>query len=520
MTKQKVFLPGASGSMGHAAFKILWKMKDQYDIVLLQRPSKKNKDLFEPYEKEVGIEPIPKRGIVESEDKSFKIVWGDATNYEDVREACRGIDWCLCPMAFISPAADRNPEMAKAVNTDAIKHIIKAIGEEPNGNERIRFVYTGTVAATGDRLPPIHVGRIGDPMKPSVFDFYATTKIRGERALCESDIKHWASLRQTFIMIPDVMSLEDPIMFHQPINSYMENNTNDDAGQGLINCLKVVDDSTFWRHCYNMGGGPECRVTFLDFMNIAYKMLGMDYRKVMERKWFALRNFHMQFYEDSHVLNKYIHNWNETMEDYQKKMKDGLSTGFKIVAKMNKFPPFKRLVQWATKRRLKKLCERKDGTLGWYNNKMDMRISAFYGSYEKMDSIPDWDVDMPEMSHDAENIRLDHGYDESKEQLELSDLQGAAKFRGGELLSTSWNGDWYTRLKWKCAFGHEFNAKVYTVLGAGIWCPECLAPPWKYDEIAKKNPFFAQVWYPNHDKDENNFYPEDCYKDIQGLPDN
>jgi len=248
-------------------------------------------------------------------------------------------------------------------------------------------------------------------------------------------------------------------------------------------------------------------------------MLGMDYRKVMERRWFALRNFHMQFYEDSHILNDYIHNWNEDMEVYTQRMWECMPKGMKMVAKMNKFPPFKRLIQWATKRRLKKMAERKDGTLGWYNNKMDMRISAFYGSYEKMDAIPDWDVDMPEMSHDADFVRLDHGYDESKSKLDISDLQGAAKFRGGKLVSTSWDGDWYTTLKWKCAFDHEFDAKVYTILGAGIWCPECLAPPWNYDEIAKKNPYFAQIWYPNHENDENNFYPADCYKDIQGLPD-
>ena len=115
--KEKVFLPGASGSMGHEAFKRLWKLKDEYDIVLLQRPSKKNKDLFEPYEKEVGITPIPKRGIVESEDKSFKIVWGDVTNYQDVKETIGGVNWVLSCMALISPTADYCQEEAHQVNT-------------------------------------------------------------------------------------------------------------------------------------------------------------------------------------------------------------------------------------------------------------------------------------------------------------------------------------------------------------------------------------------------------------------
>ena len=84
MVKQVVFLPGASGSMGHQAFLKLWELREQYDIVLLQRPSKKNKKLFAPFEKICGIKSIPGKGIVEG--NGLKIVWGDATNYEDVLE--------------------------------------------------------------------------------------------------------------------------------------------------------------------------------------------------------------------------------------------------------------------------------------------------------------------------------------------------------------------------------------------------------------------------------------------------
>jgi nucleoside-diphosphate-sugar epimerase len=523
MQKQKVLLLGASGSMGFAAFKELWNRRDtqglrKYYVILLQRPSEVNKKMFAPYEKECGIQSIPGKGCVDN--GGLKIVWGDATNYDDMLTAMAGVDWVLCPMAFISPQADRNPKQAKAVNTTAIEYIVKAIEAQPNGAKHIKFIYTGTVAATGDRLPPIHMGRVGDPLKPSVFDFYATTKICGEKAVLESNIKHWAALRQTFIMIPDVMSLQDPIMFHQPINSYMENNTMRDAGRGLINCLDIPDDSDFWRRVYNMAGGPSCQIVFLDFMKIAYEFLGLDYRKVMERKWFALRNFHMQFYEDSHILNDYIHNWGDTMEEYKQMMKKGLPLSLKIVAKLNKiFPAFRRMVEKQTYKRLKAMAERPDGTLGWINNKNDMRVSAFYGSYESYEKIPDWDIDMPEMRYDAKWVRLNHGYDETKAKLDLSDLQGAAEFRGGKCLSTAWDGDLYSPLKWKCAFNHEFNAKPFTVIKAGHWCPECLAPPWHYDEIAKKNPFFAQVWYPNHSKEENNFYPEDCYKDIEGLKD-
>jgi hypothetical protein len=121
---------------------------------------------------------------------------------------------------------------------------------------------------------------------------------------------------------------------------------------------------------------------------------------------------------------------------------------------------------------------------------------------------------MPDLNPEPDWSRLGHGYDETKAQLDLADLQDAAEFRGGECLTQDWEGDVYATLDWKCAFDHEFTAKPTTVLKAGHWCPECMPPPWNFDEQAKKNPFLAQVWHADHDEDEDNFYPEDSIHDI------
>ncbi len=128
-----------------------------------------------------------------------------------------------------------------------------------------------------------------------------------------------------------------------------------------------------------------------------------------------------------------------------------------------------------------------------------------------------WDDDMPACGSDTDYVRLDHGYDENKpkSELDLEDMKSAARFRGGECLSGSMvKGDLTTKLKWRCAFGHEFEGSPTLILLAGHWCPECTPPPWNYDEIAKVNPFFAQVWYPNHDRDECCYYDERCFEDV------
>jgi len=518
MKKEKVTLFGASGTMGFQAFQELWKRKERYDIVILVRPSQKNKEQFAPYERKAGLQPIPGNGV--AQNAGFKVVWGDATKYEDVEEAVRGADWVLDAMAFISPQADYYPEMAKAVNTDATLHIVRAIESQPGGAEHIRLVYTGTVAETGDRLKSIHWGRVGDPLKPSVFDFYAVTKIAGERAVLESNIRHWVSLRMTYIMPTDYQeykSLQDPIMFHMPVDSFMENVTDRDAGYGMVNSLDIGQDSDFWRKVYNMGGGPQMRCTAYDLQNKGLQTMGMTGMETCtERRWFALRNFHMQYYEDSHILNEYLHYWRDSLDDYWQLIVKGLPFSMKVVRFLcQKLPSFRKQVEKSTYQQMEKMaCDHRNGTLYWYTHRNDLRISAFYKDYATFEAIPDWGVDMPQLEPEPAWERLDHGYDESKARLELADLKEAALFRGGECLSKEWDGDSYTTLSWRCAFGHQFNGKPFTILKAGHWCPVCVAPPWKNDEQARANPFFAQVWHPNHDQEENNIYPEHCVEDI------
>ena len=518
MSKPKVALFGASGTMGYQAFKELWKRRDNYDIVLMVLPSEKKLGLFRKYEQEAHVPTIEGAGVAEGD--GLKIVWGDATNYADVEETVKGVEWVLDAMAYISPQADYHPEVAKAVNTDAIVNIVKAIEAQPDGAERIKFVYTGTVAETGNRPKGIHMGRVGDPLKPSVFDFYAVTKIAGERAVLESDIKHWVSLRMTFIMptnYKELVSLTDPISFHMPIDAYMENLTDRDAGFGLVNCLDIPDDSDFWRRVYNMGGGPKMRCLAYDYINKNFQLSGSSgVQACTERKWFALRNFHMQYYEDSFILNDYLHYWRDYMDDYWQAITRDLPSSLKVIAFIARLSSsIRKSVESSTYKIMSELAENhKNGTAYWYKNRNDLRISAFYKDYENYESIPGWGVDMPDLDPDPEWHRLDHGYDESKVILDLSNLQGAAQFRGGECLIEEWYGDMYATLDWKCAAQHEFQAKANTILKAGHWCPQCMAPPWDFDQQAQVNPFLAQVWYPDHEHDEMNYYAEDSIHDI------
>ncbi len=519
MTKKKVALFGASGTMGFQAFKELWKRRDKHDISILALPSEKNKCLFRSYEREAGLRSV--RGAGVSENNGMKIVWGDATNYEDVVETIKEADWVLNCMAYISPMADYHPEIAGAVNVDGIANILKAIQAERDGVERIHYVHTGTVAETGNRPVGIHVGRVGDPLKPSVFDYYAITKIIGERMVMESELKYWVSLRLTFIMpttYKEFMALNDAIMFHVPFDAREENITDRDAGFGMVNCLDIPDESDFWRRVYNMGGGPGMRVIAYDLLAENYKRNGLDVHACMERNWNGVRNFHMQYYEDSAILNEYLHFWRDTLGTYYQTVEADTPLMMKLVAALaRKIPAFRTVAEKRAYAMNKKWAENhRNSPRYWYLHRNDMRITTFFKSYEDYENIPGWDVDMPNLDLDASWKRLDHGYDENKSELELSDLVGAAQFRGGKCLSEEWDGNMYSPLKWECAFGHTFRGRPFTIIKAGHWCPKC-DTTWHGDEHAKMNPYFAQVWYADHSLDENNFYPEDCINDIKNA---
>ena len=515
--KEKVALFGASGTMGFQAFKELWAQRDKYEISILVLPSEQELGIFRDYQRQAGIKPI--QGAGTEKGSGLKIIWGDATNYDDVVETIQGADWVLNAMAYISPMADYHPELARAVNVDAIAHIINAIEAEPNGAERIRYVHTGTVAETGNRPVGIHVGRVGDPLKPSVFDYYAITKIIGERLVLESNIKHWVSLRMTFIMptsYKEMVALNDAISFHMPLDARMENITDRDAGFGMVNCLDISDESDFWQRVYNMGGGPAMRTIAYDYMVASYSNSGLRIEACAERNWNATRNFHMQYYEDSKLLNDYLHYWRDTLESHGEIIAKDMPLGMKLVAFLaQKIPAFREKAEQGAYALLQEMAENhRNSPRYWYTHRSDLRISAFYKDYASYESIPDWGMDMPNLDPDAAWKRLDHGYDEGKTQLDLSDLQDAARFRRGKCQSDSWDGDLYSPLEWACVFGHIFTARPFTILKAGHWCPKC-DTTWHGDEQAKKNPFFAQVWYADHDSSESNFYPVDCFQDIQ-----
>lgn len=487
--KRRIFITGATGTMGWAGLQEFMKRLDRFDITVLARPSDTNRKKLEPYQEKI------------------KIVWGDLTRYEDVLEATQGADFVLHVGGMVSPAADYFPNKTRHVNQLAAENVAKAVLAQPNADD-IHVCYIGSVAQTSDRNEPNHWGRTGDPICISVYDHYAISKTIAERTIVESGIKKWVCLRQSGILHPAILKNFDPIMFHVPLRGVLEWTTIEDSGRLLANLCEESVPEDFWNRFYNIGSGPEYRLSNYEF---ECKLLGAIHchrpEKLFEPQWFVLRNFHGYWYLDSQKLEDYLHfRGNIPVDDYFKQMGKSVPWFYHLSAIVPSF---------IIKQVLKRLAyKEKWGTQSWIKNKETSRISAYYGSVEAWEKIPDWKHQ--DLSHPSEQaIVLDHGYDESKpiEEWTIDDMRQATAFRGGKCLSEEMTkGDIHTKLEWECQFGHRFKASPALILLGGHWCPECLPSPWNYDEIAKGNPFFAQIWYPTHSKEEHNRYGEEIFE--------
>ncbi|KRL41817.1 NAD-dependent epimerase/dehydratase family protein [Liquorilactobacillus nagelii] len=496
---KKVLITGASGAMGQECLKQMVVDLASYELTIFCLDNQKDRAAVAPYEKNTQI----------------NIIYGDLLDYQLVKRILKGIDLVIHIAAFVSPAADYYPKKAMQVNYGSMRNIIWAL-RELKQDQATKVVSIGTVAETGDRMPPLHWGRIGDPIKPSMFDYYAVSKVAAERLLIESGLKYWVSLRQTGIMGPNMAKIHDAIMFHNCLNNVLEYVSDRDSGRLISHlCRFETQDSLpkmFWNHVYNIGGGPGCRVSTLEMYRVLYSRLGIKNLSTMiDPRMYATRNFHGQYYLDSDKLENYLHFQHDTMEYFYQAFIVEMGSKATAAKILTKIPGGEKLLGIISKKQFQKLARSQHGTVHFIEDHVDDHIAAFWGSQSAWKKIPKRIQNFKEFKDWNQVIKIDHGYDESKpvENLNLTDLQQAAMFRGGECLSNqSKQGDWTEKLIFRCAFGHEFKASPKLVLEGGHWCPVCERTSWNYSKRAQVDPFFAQVWQPLHADSEVREYPK------------
>ena len=482
--KKVVFVTGGTGTMGQETIKQLLARKNRFRVKALARPSAKNRALMK-----------------KMADPALEVIWGDMADYDTMKRGVDGSDYVLHIGAMVSPAADQYPEKTLYTNIGSTLNIIKAIKEQPDP-DKVHLVYVGTVAMTGGRTEPVHWGRVGDPINPSIFDYYALSKVYSELALFESGLKHWVSIRQTGQHPSSEGAGEEPIIFHQPPNNVLEWSTSIESGICMANACEEWVPESFWRKAYNLSSGAGYRLATWELMDLNLSAFGLGLKDLFDCDMIAQYNFHGHYYSDADQLDDILHFRCIPAEQYWGGVKEEMRRMAANPMIRAMFPTGEQM-----KAHNKEIGHKRMGTYWMFENNEENWIKAFFGSREKQKAIGSWDT--YDLHHPSEEVTyLDHGYDESRslEELTLEDLQKAAEFRGGKCLAEE-IPDIYTPIRWQCADGHEFLMSVNAVLQGGHWCPECLKHEWRYGEIAKKNPFYAQVWTPIHGEGDDYVIP-------------
>lgn len=502
--KKIIALSGASGNMGVETLIQLMQSDCVETVRVLLTEDKKSKAFHRKNKKRYG-------------DK-FQAVFGDIANLDDVRRFVGDADYVLNLAAVIPPLSDHYPTLADRCNRIGTENVVKAVEEKEH---QPKLVHISSVAVYGNRNYLHPWGRVGDPLLPSVYDSYAATKVKGEYSVLESNVLNWVVLRQTGILHDKMLmnNMSDGLMFHTSYNVPIEWVTARDSGlliRRIIERDVRGEIDGFWRKCYNIGGGAPNRCTGYDTFDAGFKLIGGSTEQFMRPTWNSLRNFHCMWFYDSDELEKLFDFQHETIPEF-----------WKNLLKKNEYYRLAKLLppSLISKLAIQRLLGDDNAPYEWIKSGDAGKVKAYFGSKENIECCPtDWKNyavlakgELPDETIDYDALKsienaklLSHGYDERKpdSELDIEDMREAAAFRGGECLSqTMVKGDLYTRLLWKCHDGHEFYAIPYTVLKAGHWCPKCCHPePWDYDRLAKFMPFYAQVWYDTHAKEENTRY--------------
>ena len=467
MTSRRILLTGATGNMGSATLDAFAARDHDVAIRALALPSERAHPVVQRY----------------SKDRAVEFVWGDLRDKAQVKAAVDGCDMVLHVGGLVSPLADHHPELTMAVNVGGAANIVDAIKAQP-APDQVSLVYIGTVAQTGHRPAPIHWGRTGDPIKISRYDTYARSKTEAEAIVADSGLTRWVSLRQTGIAHPNIWKTFDPIMFHSPFNDVLEWITVEDAGK-LMACVALDPaPETFWRRFYNIGGGGDLRVMNHEFAAVMSRAGGGDFRKTMDARLFARRNFHGQWYSDSHRLAEYFPFKRQGLADLEAMMSRAMPWIAKAVSTA---------APGLVRRRIHGLAEAPGGPLYWEAQNDRAHLDAYFGEGLSPSKLPTWS-DFPLTQASRSPTDLDHGYDETTplEALTTAELDAAARFRGLRLDGPAPQNP-YAKATWRDREEQIFEMSPNLLLRGGHWHRGAMFDQDRYEALGAVSPFLKQV---------------------------
>lgn len=305
---KSILLTGASGTVGYEVLKQLVDLPG-FEITVFDKKSPISAKKLEPYKDKI------------------KLLYGDITESKALEEITVDKDYVIHLAAIIPPTADDHPELAKKVNIEGTRNLVRLLEQH---SPKCFFIYSSSISVYGDRLTDPYIS-VGDPLQPSPRDEYALTKIAAEDIITNSTLD-WTIFRLAAIMGGHKMS---KLMFHQPLDTSLEIATPQDTARAFVKAISKQQQLS--KSIFNLGGGEYCRTDYEGFLKRSFEIFGLGELN-FPKGAFAEKNFHCGFYKDGDELENIIHFRNHSLEDYFEMEKEKYSSFKKFGASLLRKP--------------------------------------------------------------------------------------------------------------------------------------------------------------------------------------
>ena len=289
MTRQshnRILLTGPTGAVGDEVLKILSRVHG-FRIRILDQDKKSVRRILSSF-------------------TNIEKVYGQLNDKAIVNQACKEVDAVIHLGALIPPRADKETMQAWQTNVQGTHNVIEAMQRHNPGGS---IIYASSISVYGDRVKNPWI-RVSDPLLPSKGDYYAETKIEAENLLRESGLK-WTIFRVSAVM--GSQTKMSSLFFHMPLDTSLEIVTAKDAGRAFVKALDYLPELN--HKIYNLSGGPDCRILYLDFLKKGFAIKGLK-RPDFPREAFANQNFHCGYYSDGSDLQEIIRFQKDNLADY------------------------------------------------------------------------------------------------------------------------------------------------------------------------------------------------------------
>ena len=306
----EVLLTGAFGNVGVFTLKKLLEKK--YNVTCFDIKNKQNEKKWKKL----------------SNKFPFKVVWGDITDEKSISNAIDSVDCIIHVAAIIPPTSERLPELARKVNVEGTRNIIKATNKM---QKKPRIILVSSVSVHGPRMhlkPPV---RVSDPLNPS--NVYNTTKVEAEKLIQENDLP-WTIVRLGGVLplSNDLTSLTE--MFETPYEQRMEFIHVEDVATALSNCVEADVN----KKILLIGGGKDFQYTSGAFYEKMFSIFGV---KDLPKSAFKTARSPKEHPEDwffvdwmdTNEAQELLNFQNHTMDDYFNDLKEYVG-GLRHLAKL------------------------------------------------------------------------------------------------------------------------------------------------------------------------------------------